>query len=228
MAELMANQAASVSNRTWLGKKTLLLPSDSVYSTTNTGEGYGTANISANGTVQWSGVLPDGVKLSEKSALSGTGAWPVYASLYNGAGVFIGWMQCTNQTGSDISGTAVWVMPPGHGLYPPGLTNRIDAVGSSVLGVVGSAHAAIILSGAALDQSLTNTVMILGKTIENSNRAWKMSVNPQTGLFNGSVTEANSGQKLSFQGAFLERSGTGGGFFLNADQSGKVYFGPAN
>lgn len=228
MAELMANQAVPVSNRAWLGKKTLLLPSDSEYSTTNTGEGYGTANISANGTVQWSGELPDGVKLSEKSALSGAGAWPVYASLYNGSGVFIGWMQCTNRTGSDISGTAVWVMPPGHGLYPPGLTNRIDAVGSSVLGMVGSAHATIILSGAALDQSLTNTVTVFGKTVEGSDRAWKMSVNPQTGLFNGSVTEPNGGQKLSFQGALLERSGTGGGFFLNADQSGKVYFGPAN
>lgn len=228
IAELMANRAASVSDHSWLGKKTFLLPSDDRYSTTNTGEGYGTANISANGTVQWGGVLPDGVKLSEKSALSANGIWPVYSSLYGGSGVFIGWMQCTNQPGTNISGTAVWVMPPGHGLYPPGLTNRIDAVGSSVLGTIGAPHmAAIVLSGASLDQSLTYTVMVLGKTIEGSDHAWKMSVNPQTGLFNGSVTEPNSGQKLSFQGAFLERSGTGGGFFLNADQSGKVYFGPA-
>lgn len=228
MAQLLANRAATVSNRAWVGKKTLLLPSDDRYSTTNTGEGFATANLSANGSVQWSGVLPDGVKLSQKSALSGNGIWPVYSSLYGGSGVFIGWMQFTNQPGSEISGTAVWVMPPGHGLYPPGLTNRIDAVGSSVVGTVGSVHAAVILSGGALDQSLTNTVTIFGKMIEGSNRAWKMTVNPQTGLFNGSVTEPNSGQKLSFQGAFLERSGTGGGFFLNADQSGKVYFGPAN
>ena len=69
---------------------------------------------------------------------------------------------------------------------------------------------------------------ISGKTVQSSNPAWKLSVNPKNGLFNGSVTDPNTHQKLLFQGALLEKSGIGGGYFLNADQSGKVNFGPAN
>jgi len=55
-------------------------------------------------------------------------------------------------------------------------------------------------------------------------------VNAKTGLFTGSVVDPNSSQKLSFQGALLEKSGIGGGFFLNADknQGGKVSLSPAN
>jgi len=54
-------------------------------------------------------------------------------------------------------------------------------------------------------------------------------VNAKTGLFTGSVKQPGS-QALSLQGAFLEKSGIGGGFFLNAaqDQGGKIYLAPAN
>jgi hypothetical protein len=49
-------------------------------------------------------------------------------------------------------------------------------------------------------------------------------------MFTGSVMDPGSLQKLSFQGALLEKSGIGGGYFLNADknQGGKVYLSPAN
>lgn len=227
-SQLLAERAATVSSGSgiWVGKDTLLLSSDRTHGTANTGQGFGSVIVSANSGVQWSAVLADGTKLSEKSALSQSGIWPVYAPLYGGSGVFIGWLQCTNQSKSDITGSAVWVLPPGHGMYPAGLTNQINAAGSRVVGSIKSG--VTVLSGAALESSLTNKVTIFDNTIYSQNSAWKMSLNPQTGLFSGSVAGPNSGQKLSFQGAFLERSGTGGGFFLNADQSGKVYFGPAD
>jgi hypothetical protein len=54
-------------------------------------------------------------------------------------------------------------------------------------------------------------------------------VDVKNGLFTGSVIDPGSSQKLSFQGALLEKSGAGGGFFLNADKSqgGKVSLAPA-
>jgi hypothetical protein len=230
LAQLQADRAAFSSKigTASAGKETLLLQTDDQIATTATGEGFGTANISTSGGVQWTATLPDGVKITQKTALSKTGVWPVYASLYGGNGVFIGWMQCTNQI--DVLGSAIWEMPAGAGgLYSGGLTNQMDVSGSRLRGSIpASAHYAAVLSGAGLESSVTNQVGVFGKNVMSANSALKFSVNPQTGLFNGSLTLPNSNQKLSFQGALLEKSGVGGGFFLNADQSGKVYFGPAN
>jgi hypothetical protein len=229
ISQLQADRAAFSSKHATpsAGKETLLLASDQEIATASTGEGFGTATISTSGGVQLSVTLPDGMKFTQKSALSKDGVWPVYASLYGGSGVFIGWMRCTNQI--DLTGTAVWEMPSGAGgLYSGGLTNQIDAAGSHIQGhITSSAHYATILSGAGLGTSVTNQVGVFGKTVLSSD-ALKLSLNPQTGLFSGSLAVPNSNQKLSFQGALLERSGIGGGFFLNAEQSGKVYFGPTD
>lgn len=229
IAELQADRAAFTSKNPTAsaGKDTLLLAADPDISTTSTGEGFATASISTSGGVQFSATLPDGVKITQKSALSKAGVWPVYSSLYGGNGVFIGWMQCTNQ--SDIQGSAVWEMPAeAGGLYSDGLTNQMNAAGSRIQGsIAASGHYALILSGAGFGTS-TNTVAVFGKKVQSSNSALKLSLNPQTGLFNGSLAIPNSKQKLSFQGALLEKSAIGGGFFLNAEQSGNVYFGPAN
>jgi len=231
-SQLQADLAAFSSKNTIssAGKDTLLLPSYEENSTTATGEGFGAATISANGAVQWSGTLPDGTKFTQKSALSRNGSWPVYASLYNGAGVFIGWLQCTNQI--QVAGTAVWEIPArASGLYPGGLTNQINVAGSRIQGSVGlnGKHAAVLsLSGAGIPSSLTSQLEVFGNSVLTSDNALKLSLNLQTGLFSGTVAGSGSIPKLSFQGALLENSGIGGGFFLNAGQSGKVSFGPAN
>jgi hypothetical protein len=107
------------------------------------------------------------------------------------------------------------------------LTNDLDAAGSSITGAVGALSHSIFTLG---NTSLTNDVMISGKSGQSTNSTLKLSVNLKTGLFSGSVVDPGSSQKLSFQGALLEKSGIGGGFFLNADnnQGGKVYLSPAN
>ena len=196
----------------WAGTDTLLLASDT-NSATAAGDSFGTVKIGTSGDVQLSGVLPDGTKISQKSALSKNGLWPLYAAPYNGTGAFIGWMYCTN--GSAINGSGLWIVPPGlNKLYPDGLTNRLNAVGSGVSGAT-PFTATAILSGPSL--SITNVVSIIGKSGQSTDGTVKLSVNAKTGLFTGSVTQPGS-ETLSFQGAFLEKSGIGGGFFLNAAQ----------
>jgi hypothetical protein len=176
-------------------------------------------------------VLPDGTKVTQKSALSKDGIWPLYYAPYGGGGVLIGWMQCTNTSG--IIGSGVWIVPAGSkGLYPLGLTNQLDATGSSTaaasLGARTSFNA--IISGSPVLSSVTNSVTISGKTSQSADGRLKLSVNLKTGLFSGTVSDPASPEVLSLQGAVLEGSGTGGGFFLNADKTlgGKVSLVPAN
>ena len=132
-----------------------------------------------------------------------------------------------------MGGSAVWIVPPGKcQLYLDGLTNDLNATGSSVTGLIGAlARSKAILSGGNLATPLTNSVTIIGKTgLSSNNNTLKLSVNLKNGSFNGSVFDPGTSQTLSFQGALLEKSGVGGGFFLNAnkDQGGKVYLAPAN
>jgi hypothetical protein len=229
-ANLVAERAAfgSKNKAPWAGSDTLLL-STKTNSTTAAGDSFASVSISSSGAVQLSGVLPDGTKISQKSALSKDGLWPLYAAPYGGAGAFIGWMQCTNN--SDITGSGVWVVPAGlNTLYPGGLTNDLDATGSSAAGSVKSSIKAI-LDGPSLDSSLTNHVTIIGKTGQSADGSLKLSINLKTGLFTGSLADPNGSEALSLQGAFLEGSeSSGGGFFLSADkkQGGKITLVPAN
>jgi hypothetical protein len=234
-AELVADRAAFTSKSSppsdWVGNDTLVLATEDTNSTVAAGDVFGTVSVGKNGNVQFVGTLPDGTKVTQKSALSKDGVWPLYATPYGGSGSLMGWMQVTNDD-TNITGSAVWIAPAGKsGAYPNGLTNDLDAAGSSVTGLIGAlAQSELTLSGPSLLSSVTNSVMISGKNGPFSNGTLQLIVNVKTGLFNGSVVDPNSSQKLSFQGALLEKSGIGGGFFLNADknQGGKVYLSPAN
>jgi hypothetical protein len=227
IATLLAQRAAfTAKNKApWAGNDSLLLATKT-NSTTASGDSFASVTINASGAVQWSGMLPDGSKVSQKSALSKGGVWPMYAAPYSGAGTFIGWMQCTNN--SDIVGSGVWVAPAGaSGLYPNGLTNELDATGAGITGSL-SPSIKTILSGPSLISTLTNRVTISGKVGQSSN-ALKLSINAKTGVFSGSMVDPNSNRVLSLQGAFLEGSGgSGGGFFLSTDkkQGGKITLAP--
>jgi hypothetical protein len=231
-AQLLAFSAVNNASAYGAGKHSLVLSANpnTNSSTTTSGDSYGTMTLSKKGTIQWTGVLPDGGKVSQKSVLSKDGVWPLYSSLYGGNGSLIGWLQVTNGS-SDIGGSAIWVVPANqNALYLNGLTNELDASGSDVTPSSGVSPKTLILSGPDLSGPLTNSVTISGKTGQSGNNTLSLSVDVKNGLFNGSVVDPTSGQKLSFQGALLEKSGIGGGFFLNAnkDQGGKVYLAPAN
>jgi hypothetical protein len=162
--------------------------------------------------------------------LSKNGIWPLYSSLYGGSGSLIGWLQVTNGN-SDIGGSAVWIVPANQSaLFKNGLTNELKAAGSSLANPSAASSSTIILSAPQFASPLTNNVIISGKSGQSQDNSLTLSLDVKNGLFSGSVVDPNSSQTLSFQGALLEKSGTGGGFFLNAnrDQGGKVYLAPAN
>ena len=58
-------------------------------------------------------------------------------------------------------------------------------------------------------------------------RSLKLTLTPSSGLFQGSILNSDNGKPLKFQGALLQDMNLGLGYFLNTDQSGLIYFGPA-
>jgi hypothetical protein len=225
-SQLFAARVSSASNPA--GKYTLLIQGDTENPQTTTGDGFGSVTINANGAVQWNGTLADGTKVTQKTALSKNGIWPFYSSLYSGAGSLIGWIQFTNRVGDDLNGTVLWILPPNsRAQYPAGFTNELEAVGSRLTGAFGFANGLNILSGGILDSVVTNHVVVSGNKLVSQNANLTISANPGSGLFKGSFFDSVSGQSILFQGALLEKSGFGTGFFLSPNQSGKVYLGSA-
>ena len=84
------------------GNYSLIIPGDAQDNSSPGGDGYGTVKVDASGAILFNGSLADGSKVSQSSALSKQGIWPLYASLYGGQGAIISWLQFTNQTDSDL------------------------------------------------------------------------------------------------------------------------------
>ncbi len=64
-----------------------------------------------NGMLTMVGTLPDSAVFSQTVPLSGNGSAPIYASLYNNAGLIEGWITISNATA--VSGNLFWFRPPG-------------------------------------------------------------------------------------------------------------------
>jgi hypothetical protein len=61
--------------------------------------------------------------------------------------------------------------------------------------------------------------------VEKSANALKLSLSASSGLFKGTIKDAN-GRAVPFEGVLFEKNNIGVGFFLGADQSGAVTFAP--
>jgi len=200
------------------------------------GYGYGTMTVSPGGVLQWSGVLADGTKVSQTSALSKDGLWPLYSSLYGGAGAAISWMQFNAALpASDLSGQFIWIKPAGLGTqsFPAGFTNAVAAVGSaytppSAGPILNLTNLDLIFSGGALPAPFTNSLRLdrLNR-VSGAPASLKLTFTPASGLFKGSSWSAELNQTLTFQGVVYEKVPSGAGLFLTPGQSGQVYLGGA-
>jgi hypothetical protein len=198
------------------------------------GYGNGTVKVDASGKVQWAGTLADGTKVTQATAISKDGYWPLYSSLYGNRGEVIGWMQITNEASSDMNGTVVWIKPKGTVVkaYSGNFTNCVSASGmvykmGARTSVLNLSDGSVTLTGGALG---TNTV-ICPFTLDTRNHVggtskMKMVIKAGNGLITGSAVDPVHG-KLSFQGVVLQGSTNGFGFFLNSGESGQVELSPA-
>ncbi len=198
------------------------------------GSGIGTANVDTSGDVNWSFTLQDGTKVSSKTTLSKTGAWPLYATPYKNGGVLIGWMQFLDGTATNgFGGDCVWAKPQSVSpLFSGGLTNQVTVQGSLYqappLGFHSFGSSQIVFNGGNLASPITNSVTwgVDNKIVNNSANKLSLSLTAKTGLFNGTVVDPSSGKSVSFQGVLYEKGNVGLGFFPGGNQSGGVNFAP--
>lgn len=195
----------------YAGNYTLVLPP---VSSSSMGSGYGTVAIKTDGTLTWNLVLPDGTSpVAQASAISQSGAWPLYGKLSGGREV-ISWVQfSTNQSGYGLSGQLIWMGPA---------TTYELALSGSTYTAPASGSYALILSGGGLNQSVNGSFQVDSTSkVSSYGGALKTLVAKPSGLFTGSAVSGGTGKPLSFQGVFLN-GGAGAGYFLNSGKSGNV------
>jgi hypothetical protein len=218
-AQLFANRAvfSKTNPAPQQGSYTLVLPGD------NSANGSGTVTVDVSGNVKFSGTLGDGTKVTESAIESEQGQWPVYVSLYSGAGMVFGWLQFTNQPPQNVGGMLDWIRPGSF-------TNEIPVVGSPYSlpkggSVLDLSNGYIVFSGGGLLQSITNQFTLGANNVVKGSDGLKLTLTTSSGLFQGTATNA-SGKTISFSGAVLQNQTDGFGQFQNAGQIGNLYLAP--
>jgi len=234
-AELLADRAVYGKGNLspQAGVYTLVVPGNMPGTASPGGYSVGTVKVDTMGRVQFSGALSDGTKITQSSAVSRDGIWPLYASAYGGSGLAIGWLKFDNQAASDLSGQVVWLKYAGTMAksYPGGFTNMVSASGSKFsqgTKALVMTTGQLVLSGGGLVQPITNVVNLTADnriTIPAGSKL-KIKLTTTTGLFQGTTVDPATHGTVTFQGVLLKKANYGAGFSINNTLSGQVYLSP--
>jgi uncharacterized repeat protein (TIGR03803 family) len=214
---------------------TLLLPPGPNPSGGPPGTGYALIT-NHQGTATIVGALADGTAFTQTVPASDQGALPLYASLYGGTGLLLGWI--TNLDNGAPAGGLAWIKTPTPaGLYASGFTNTLSVQGS--LWTNPPAHtAAISLSGGTLSVSngflaapliyivSVNTSNALAKSSSLPTNSLTGSINPKTGLLQLSFGNGHGKATTAAQGAILQNQSSGAGFFTTQTNAGSITLQP--
>ncbi len=216
------------------GKYTLVIPGDTSATLSPAGDSYGTLTVDKSGKIHFAGSLADNTKVTQTVPVSRDGNWPFYVSLYHGQGSISGWLSFTDTSSATggITGDIFWFKPAvaNAKYYPDGFTVTATALGSSYQApAAGSAilkltNANVTFAGGDLAEGITDPITLDSRsrvTNEGTN-GMSLTFSVANGLFHGSVSDPNSGQKFPFSGVVLQGDNIGAGYFLGPTQSGEV------
>lgn len=218
-----------------VGQYTLAFPGSDDPAAGPAGDGYATVQVDSLGNVTITGKLSDGTPVSAKITLSQNGQFPLFASLYSGNGLFLGWLGFSNQTDSDVSGQLTWIAPSTGKLKinPAGFTNQLQAAGSGYQfipthPVLNMTNGMVSFVNGNLAQAFTNQILLTNSSTVVNLGSNKLSckITTSSGQFSGTVTIPGTKQTISFTGVLLQKENMGTGYFLGGNQSGLISFGP--
>ncbi len=175
------------------------------------------------GTAKITGALADGTTLSQATPVSEGSYVAIYANLYAGKGLLLGWisLDINNPAGNNLT----WIHPPAtKGLYPGGFTNVLLYNQIQLSQWTNPPAALDLLTDLALlpainaTNDVTNNAVTTSATGQVTATSVSGSIDLKTGLLK--VTIGSGASKLTGYGAVLLDSTTGdatngGGYFLS-------------
>jgi hypothetical protein len=228
MAPLIADQAASMTNS---ARYTLTIGPDTNSPASNSvpiGDGYALLS-DHQGTVMITGGLADGTTFSQSVPASAEKEVPVYAHLYGGKGLVLGWINL----GTNDTGPLYWIYPGKSGtLFTNAFTN-INPVALSPwsnnppTNMLPTSLQLVDMTEGAAPQTNTYVLTISNNyqlgAVSGSNEL-SGSINPKTGQLTLSIGSGES--MINGHGAVLLNSTNGGGYFSTNTVSGAILLNP--
>lgn len=205
------------------------------------GDSVGAVLVKPTGALTVVGTLSDANAFSQETYISETGYWPLLLQPYGRKGIVIGWL---NMGSFQEANTVVWEKPirPFDVYYPDGfISPRVAVVAKYIpklppTSAMGWTNGHVAISSGNLPAGLlhTNQIKVVNNQIRNLGGAisnLSMSVNPGTGLFQGSFNDPVTGQNTPFKGILVQSSSEffhteSGGWFLGTNTGGTIRIRP--
>jgi hypothetical protein len=182
------------------------------------GDSYAALNISASGSLAVAGTLADNTPFSLSAGVFTNGVWPLYANLFKGGGMLIGWE--TNMPSGACTGTLFWIKGTNGIYYPDGVQENLNSVGAKYVPPTPGTPCQIVFGGGTLGESLLTNMFSFntaGAIVPAAGTTDKLtgSILSTGVLSKGSILNPINTQILKFSGAFVSPSQGGGGFTLD-------------
>jgi hypothetical protein len=169
------------------------------------------------------GTLADNTTFSESVGMSKAGVWPVFAPLYRGHGLLIGWE--TNVIGPSgspgFTGTVNWMKGQVNDTYfTSGFNIEAASPGTNYVAPVAASQYQIVFAGGSVNPALTNllTVSSSGQFVPAAGAPDKLVISlSSAGAISGKFFNPADSATLQFHGAFSSPTLGGSGFVLDPD-----------
>ena len=196
------------------------------------GISVGTSSVGPAGLIQFAGTLADGTPVTQGVNVNKDGRWPLYIPLYNGKGSLLAWVTLNAAEQRNLSGDVNWIKPAitGTRYYPSGFNEPLALSGSGYVRratgqrVINLTLGVLTLTGGNLvDQIIESLIIGSDNTVAISGVSRPtMTVNLDTGGFNGTFVHPVTRQTTAFKGVFIQNETTAVGYFLGPFRSGAV------
>jgi hypothetical protein len=202
---------------------TMLLPPDTNNAPPNLspgGDGYALITNNAT-TVKITGALADGTAFNQSVPISQDGFVPVYANLYGGKGLFMGWINLNLTNTNNIAFTGLtWIHPARpFGLYQNGFTNVLYTNQILLSSWTNPPVDLGLLTNLSILDTINNTNTRLTNIAVNISDLDKVTgtsvtgfITPKTGFFKVIIGSGSS--QLTGYGAILPNATNAGGYYL--------------
>lgn len=207
------------------------------------GDGYGSAKLTALGTITAAGKTGDGVAFTAGGFLTQDRQWHLFQPLYSSKGQIAGVLTFRDVPDvSDVDGGLSWVKNPNmaNKSYPGGFQLAPTLVGAvytppltgqpALTGLVDQPYnARLTLAGTVLPGGgLSKTLSWLGtnRLAYHGPETLTGTTTTSTGILTGSYTDPATKLTVPFAGAVLQKQGLAGGNFLVSNKAGYLLIEP--